>query len=310
MKQYHVWTHNIEKKLIRLKDFKKKVIIFAAEEWELPSLSPRVKSRLENIDITWIFGGADYNFYKKYPGKILLWHNFYMYDTILKLDENSYNKSYDIRKIFISMNRKGHLHRCMLMDMLEKHSMIDSGYISWRGIEIEKYKFAHWSPTKLEFNDGFLTTNSCSTLPREYSHSLINLISESTTSTMFVTEKTYHAILSEKPFLIQGPVGVHRYLVNQGFELYNEIFDYEFDCVSDDLLRTEMIVKNIKSLKEKDLNLLSRTLSKKAEKNKKTAIKIIKNRSNIPAEAYYFPLYARIINNSTEKAAELSVTQS
>jgi hypothetical protein len=287
----------IERKLKHLKN-SQKVTIFSAEEYEL-HISRTNKRRFDNLDILWVFGGADQNFYNDYPGKVVLWHNFYLYDSFLKLDNNSYDKLSDIKKVFISMNNRGHAHRCLLLDMLAKHNMIDMGYISWRGADsIVKYNFNHWTPKKLEFNDGFLTKNSIHTLPREYSHALINLVSESTTDTLFLTEKTYHAVLAEKPFLVQGCKGIHAYLSNLGFEMYDEIFDYSFDEVSNDQQRTEMIVENFKKLVNEDLNEINKLLSYKSIRNKQRAIQIIKNREYIPQEAYNFPFYERLINNS------------
>lgn len=303
MQTFHVHTDNkLELRLKKLKH-KQKNFVFAAEEHEVPLLKSTIKF-LKNFDIQWIFGGADPNFYKNYPGKVTLWHNFYMYDSYLNLDKRFYDKTGNIEKIFISMNNNAHPHRCILMDTLAKHQMIDHGYISWRGANKGICEFKYWREKKLDLDDGFLTIHSMHTLPPKYSNSLINLISESTLSTLFVTEKTYNAIFAEKPFLIQGPVRIHEYLSNLGFEMYDEIFDYSFDNLLDDVLRTEMLIENLKSLKKKDLNALKKILSKKAERNKQIALGIIKNRKHVPHEAYYFPSYTDIINRAVDKASE------
>jgi hypothetical protein len=292
VQKYHIWTCPVVE-VFKNKFHNQKIIIYAAEEFELILDDCDIDPEL---DVVWVFGGADHSFYKQYPGKVVLWQNFYMYDSFLSLNEKFLRKDSKITKIFISMNHRAHTHRCLLMDTLEKFNMFNKGFVSWRGVNQSEYQFKYWNPRKIEFNDGFLDRYGIHTLPSEFSHALINLVSESNTKTMFVTEKTYNAIFAEKPFIIQGPVGVHRYLSSLGFELYDEIFDYEFDSVIDNALRTEMIVQNLKNLENANLNKLKKLLNSKAKRNKRRALDIIKNKEYIPLEVYDSDLYSQKIN--------------
>lgn len=291
--KYHIWSCPLVDVLTNSSHRGGKIIIYAAEEFELMLDECMIDSK---TNLIWIFGGADLSFYRLYPGKVILWHNFYMYESFLNLNKQFLRKDSAITKIFISMNHRAHLHRCLLMDTLEKYNMGDKGFVSWRGVDQADYKFNYWNPRNLQFDDGFLGKNGMYTLPREYNNALINLISESNTKTIFVTEKTYNAIFAEKPFIIQGAVGIHRYLSRLGFEMYDEIFDYTFDEVADIIDRTEMIVQNLKKLEDKNLNELKIILSKKAKRNKQRAINIIKNRQYIPTEAYGCDCYIEKIS--------------
>lgn len=297
VKKYNIWTVPIADILSDIKPGDK-AIIYAAEEYEVILDPGSVDS---NSDISWVFGGGDIDFYRGYPGKIILWHNFYMYNSFISLDKRFYSKSKQPTKIFISMNHRAHTHRCILMDMLAKYKMINKGFISWKGVQHADYKFNYWNPKKSEFNDGFLTKYGMHILPFEYSYALVNLISESTTRTIFVTEKTYNSIFAEKPFIIQGPTGIHRHLRDMGFELYDEIFDYDFDSMVNDVDRTEAIVQNLKSLENSNLQELKKLLSPKAKRNKKRALSIIKNKEYVPEEVYGSEIYCTQINESISR---------
>jgi hypothetical protein len=73
-------------------------------------------------------------------------------------------------------------------------------------------------------------------------------------------------------------------LKNYGFELYDEIFDYEFD--SNPLLesRVDGIIKNLNSIKTRNSKELYDLVKEKIKYNKNNAISILKNDEYISSE--------------------------
>ena len=90
-----------------------------------------------------------------------------------------------------------------------------------------------------------------------YNSSYFSLISETLVDTLFLTEKTYTAILIGHPFIIWGGVGTLRYLRSLGYKTYPKMFDESYDDEPDDRKRLSMIITEVKkfcrlSKKEKE----------------------------------------------------------
>ena len=67
-------------------------------------------------------------------------------------------------------------------------------------------------------------------VPIEYHQSAIEFVGESYTDKgCCLTEKLLKPLLYKKPFICMASRGYHTFLENQGFYLYNELFDYSFD---------------------------------------------------------------------------------
>lgn len=67
-------------------------------------------------------------------------------------------------------------------------------------------------------------------VPIEYNESAIEFVGESYTDKgCCLTEKLLKPLLFKKPFICMASRGYHTILENQGFYLYDEIFDYSFD---------------------------------------------------------------------------------
>jgi len=156
-------------------------------------------------------------------------------------------------------------HRCIMMDTLAKHELHSIGALSWmeynRNIDrskllpgqldsqYEDFVWTHWkNPQRLYLDQKNESPGPISWdwLPSEYSQSFMQVIGESVAHCTFITEKTVVPILHNKPFLIVGSQGNHQYLKELGFELYDEIFDYGFDNLSNIKDRCDGIAENIK----------------------------------------------------------------
>ena len=110
-------------------------------------------------------------------------------------------------------------------------------------------------------------------VPIEYFQSCVDIVGESYVgeSSIQITEKTVKPLLYKKPFLTISGKGHHEFLKKHGFELYDELFDYEFDDIEEAPKRISAIEKNIEtilSMKTKDLVHEIDKLDDKLEHNK------------------------------------------
>jgi hypothetical protein len=79
-----------------------------------------------------------------------------------------------------------------------------------------------------------------------------------------------------------GSKNIHKVLLDHGFKLYDELFDYSFDSYDNVDDRIEMIVENIKNIKDSDYNILWYSVIEKTRYNRNLAYDIIKNKKFIP----------------------------
>lgn len=195
-------------------------------------------------------------------------------------------KHFELTFPYVCLNNIVKYHRCVLMDMLAKHDLIKHGAITWRGVvngEVESdYKFNYWKPEKLFLDQGLDTRFFQETMPQEFAHSFMQLVTESDDVDTFFSEKTVTPMLLNKPFLVASCVGFHKELKKQGFELYDELFDYSFDDEPDMYIRYEKLLENIKpyiGLNQYELK----------EKYDKVADKITHNRTLAHLYAMHVP---------------------
>jgi hypothetical protein len=304
---YQLWSEkNITTILSDIDTYQpKNITIFGVEEWEIGGIlyhdgflnELQTKLETNNIDLHIVFGSEDDTefFYRNYDmlpkknTKIIKWPMFWLYNThnnLVTKNLNTYNSSdidYDIDKLFMSLNNKSTKHRCLLMDKLCENNLINYGNISWMEPETINHEWECWEPKKLILDEEYpKSLDSYVTIPHEYKKVLVNLIPESTTNVPFLTEKTFTSILLNQPFLILGSANIHKTLVNHGFELYNEIFDYSFDSLIDTNERIDGIITNLKNVKDSDYNELRLKIKDKILRNKNNALDIINNKKFIP----------------------------
>lgn len=307
LKTFNIWADSpIDQKLYNLKKGNE-VIVYAAEEQVVTdNFNPKKIKKQKKLDF--VFGGAPNKIYKPYQevGKVHLWSNFWLYKTLQSLDlKNIEFPSND--KLFISLNHVNHNHRCRLMDILCKNKLLKNGIVSWYNTDGSHYKWRYWKPKRMTLDDDFSRTRLQHVLPSQYNRALINLIPESTVDSIFVTEKTWHAILAAKPFIILGDAGIHQYLEKLGFELYTEFFNYDFDNEEDLDKRIDLIVKNLSSLKKADYQTLYKKVKDKCIYNQKLACNMVKNQEGIPEIALQSKYYYTIVKDAQCKLDTLGL---
>lgn len=140
-------------------------------------------------------------------------------------------------------------------------------------------------------------------VPLEYDHSCIDLVGESFVDgrSIQITEKTVKPLAYKKPFISIAGRGYHRFLQKHGFELYDELFDYDFDDIVDAPQRLLEIEKNIKKiLKIKTITLHNKIVSMR-EKLHHNFENFIKIKYKNPIETNNDVFYTFLKNNFVSK---------
>lgn len=266
-----------------------------------------------NIEFFIAFSGypkeKKYSFVKNYsnikifntPLYFLYFLNYRSNNIIDKLSNDIKNIKFN--KLFISLNCKSHHFRCELMDMLSEYDLLKYSEYSWLkdSETADEFKFKYFDNKykKLNYDPNVAWDYYWKDLL--YGSPLINLVTESDDLMIGISEKTCKSILIGQPFIVYSQKGFHKVLQEFGFELYDEIFDYSFDSLDSPKDRMKGICDNLNNLKNKDLTELYNSISHKLEKNKQTALDIIKNKKFINKE--YLEL---LINNKEQFKGEIS----
>lgn len=168
-----------------------------------------------------------------------------------------------IQWLYITLNNKPFSHRAMIMDTLAKHQMLDQGKYSWDTFQeldgrshthqpdsIYWYAWQYWQPRKTMIDEvpawctGGNNYGWNGELPDCHARCFFQIVGESTTEAIFFTEKVVPPLMTGKPFLAAAAPGYHQALRDLGFELYDEIFDYEFDTITDTQQRVSAMMQN------------------------------------------------------------------
>jgi hypothetical protein len=273
----------------------KKIVFFGPEEHEIANAFvndlqfAEIKSLLKQKKIKYqivVSANLDAELNSRWPYKnqkhFLSWEDFFAYQVVeygIREDIKPFGHNKEISKHFVSLNARAHPWRCLFVDHLYKEGLFDYGYVSWHNSDNWNYdyKFKYWKPTKINFDERWLSnTNGILDIlhpPKtQYQDSLFSVISESNDQVLKITEKTYLPIYHQRPFIVHGPQYFHKMLKNQGFLLFDEIFDYSFDEIPNDgdnysLTRCVAMLKETKKILNYDPNDLYKILKPKIDHN-------------------------------------------
>ena len=126
--------------------------------------------------------------------------------------------------------------------------------------ENQKYDFKYWNETLLNIDLNNDEKSSSYEWEKEIlnTNSFLTIVTESSDDFLFVTEKTFKAILLEQPFICLGYMTQNRILQEYGFELYDEIIDYTFDSKPNLKERIDGVINNLLNLKNQNLKNLEK----------------------------------------------------
>lgn len=252
--------------------------------------------KLNNVEYVRIVGAPtgkkwNPNYNMTYKKNVYSWEMFFAHATVMDAVHTGVVTPplghTNIKKHFITLNRKAHPHRCLFIDMLHKHNLQDFGFVTWHDYQgnFYNYEFKHWQPTKLKIEEGMDVTNDDDFKlfkpPAQFQESLFSVICESTEDIIFVTEKTFMPIYHKRPFLIFGAKNTHSFLKKYNFRLFDEIIDYSFDSVDDTAVRYNMTMVELKKICDMDPYYLLDLLMPKIEHNYKNMLTIFKDQIGV-----------------------------
>ena len=165
------------------------------------------------------------------------------FELLTRTVENKANKTiiqpkaYE-RKIkkFVCLNGAAKVHRAKLVSDLYHNGMNQWGDISWinrYGSNVHPQFFTStWKGTelKLDFTGTEIDEGqNQEVLPPHYHYAGFEIVNESIVSdtSLFITEKTWKPILYNKIFIVHGCKDTMKFLIDNGFKPYTELYNHE-----------------------------------------------------------------------------------
>jgi hypothetical protein len=172
--------------------------------------------------------------------------NFFTYND-LELNNDA--------KKFICLNRKPHVHRKILVNKLQEFEQL--GYISLANQTVDT-EFSSAQGIFDTASDEFAVKNDIYSLGdlSVWKNSYLCLVTETVFSTpsvedFFISEKTWKPILGQRPFFVYGQPGLRQYLQQQGFDIFNDLIDYDsLDHCSREIDYAELAIQTIHKISD------------------------------------------------------------
>lgn len=200
----------------------------------------------------------------------------------------------DFKYHFVSLNNRCHPWRCELLDLVAKYDLLKYGAVSWHNSNdfgYQPYEFKYFDNQRRSLTDSYGIDSSQYEPPEEYKYSFAQLVSETSTNIIEISEKTATPLILGKPFLVAGAKFNTQLQTKLGFELYTEIFDYSFDsCVGQTVRFSRLLEDNFVKLtkyKLSDLLELHDLVREKLAYNQFRAREIVYSTENWPETAKF-----------------------
>tara|TARA_R110000796_G_scaffold130626_1_gene246284 strand:- start:75 stop:1286 length:1212 start_codon:yes stop_codon:yes gene_type:complete len=159
-------------------------------------------------------------------------------------------KKTELTKKYICYNRLKKWHRERVVNWIKENEYLEDGYVSFPPDLTLDYT---------NFNDNWAYHKICT---YHYDTSFFSIVNEShygTYKSGCLTEKTWKAIFNFHPIIIVGAKGSLRYLKEQGFDIFEDIFDSSYDDIYDKTERLEKIFDVVDNfLKNNNLSQLEK----------------------------------------------------
>ena len=230
-----------------------------------------------------------------WPTYFLIWNGTKVSAPALK-KLHKFPDHLQINQLFFLKNRVAKDHRMLLLDELAKRDLLEEGTNKFTLIDphnqqgqllkdVGGHSYTHGRHVYDDDVEDALDANLYSEPPTGYINTLIDVVSETSITTRFRTEKCVWPIVYMKPFMIHGPQFINQNLKKYGFELYDELIDYSFDSIESPRERTIALAEELKRLQDKRLNLdfTYRLCREKLEHNLKNFLELCFDDVYIPS---------------------------
>jgi len=208
----------------------------------------KVKKLCEDLQIEFHIRTA-----KDFP---LYWAYKTFHDNLLLQKQKPLGHNKKITKLFTTLNGKAWGHRCAFLDCLAKHNLLQNNYYSFNAWQQQTFPVTY----KFKYFDGEIKTlddidhKGYFSVPAEWKDSLFSIISETSITKIFFTEKLWHPMYHKRPVLVFAAPGYYQKLTQLGFKKH-DIIDYSFDLETNTNRRLEMFAEEIKKLQKYSGNL-------------------------------------------------------
>jgi len=185
------------------------------------------------------------------------------------------------KKFLILVSRtKGREYRSQIMDEFSYHGILEHSIYSWLNPSEYPFKHFHNKKTVLDTesdDDPKIWRAKVPLIPVNYVKKVEwNIVLEyiGDQAILGVSEKTVNAIYSKKPFIVFGLPGANKFLKQLGFDIFDDIIDYDFDNRYEMNERIQKFVSQVIKLK----NTNHSNLEKRCEKNFKNIFYLVENK--------------------------------
>ena len=199
------------------------------------------------------------------------------YMTVLKHSRMNFDDVHTkANKLYTLYCNRGSYARQTIIDTFAREKLIDQGVVTFRGNYYTELPWKYHDGSPLIDEEDFVygvpnTMLDPTQFPKSFFTGFVDVVCESREEPkeFFMTEKTAKSIVALKPFVALSCQHYHKHLQEEyGIEPYTEIFDYSFDSCVDINDRIEGIVHNVKSLADKDKNVIHDLVFDKMVRNK------------------------------------------
>ena len=221
--------------------------------------------------------------------------------------------SHDTKK-FIFQNNRVRNERTAIMNKIFEHNIENEFHLSWLiadgmidiGDDIIKLYFDPTVKMILDAETLPRGTYTQDDITSYYNRVLIDIFSESIPNTntvlqtsetgrlpgiqvLFPTEKTWKPICAGKPFLGFATVYYYKWLKSEGWETYDNIFDYSFDEIEDDKERLNTWFEdNILRLSKMSIEQIQHLIKLDDDKIERNKFKALNHIPEIPDRLLHF----------------------
>ena len=183
----------------------------------------------------------------------------------VSLDVDVVNKRHD--KKFMCLNGNSNAYRKDITKFFIDNDLLNQSSYSYKDEDIhlvydKKFDERYRNNNTIEENRKIAYNNNCILyLDEEFSYeNSVYVVTEGSFNDnpqmMFLTEKTYKAILLKMPFIIIGQPGSLKFLKSLGYKTFNHMWDEQYDNITDPLTRINKIKELILHLSKVDLKKL------------------------------------------------------
>lgn len=238
------------------------------------------------------------DFYDKFDFEYEYWNTWHLFELVNDIiEKRQIHNTLNYKKAFTSLNHRARKERCMFLDKLAEHDLIDNNFVTWH-LSDSDYPFKYFDNKTRTLEETINLPNVPEALPFLYpsapkyafENSLWSVVSEFTFDDdpnflASVTEKTYLPILHKRPFLVLGCVNLTHKIKDLGFRLYDTYINYDYDSLENFKDRLDKFILEVEKVNNSDHRKIHNMLRDDIEFNynhaKNLVLNKIKNESNI-----------------------------